>query len=691
MHRFIHRNKEKQLKAFMKGPRVKGVMLIAVIGLIATACQLPPPADPTGTIEVCKDAANGQGGKAFSFTLNGGASFTVLGGQCSGPKTITAGNVTVRETPATGTEVQDITSNHLVSKSIAASSAVVSVAAGSTVSNETLVRFFNQPIGGNTGQLKVCKQATASLVGSAFSFTRNGGPAESVAAGPIGSPNCTSLTTYQVGTNVNVAELPVVNTRVTSIVTSDGRGSNVNLGAGTVTATIGAGVTTVTYTNDVVPIPQTGYIEVCKAAGDQFTTGAFNFTINAPGFNATRVVQVGQCTEPILVPAGNVNVAEAARFPFDVSDISTNPVGRLVTSNLTNGTATVSVPVSSSSADETQVTFTNRARLGQVKVCKTLDANATALAGRAFNFNYTTAAGPGALSIIAGSAGTTSCKLIPVALPLGSAVSVTEQAQANVRLTSVVVSPASADAGSAPPTANLRVQPGISTATFTNAALGTIEVCKKALDASTAGQTFQFSVNGGAPFSVQAGKCAPPQVVLAGTATVQELPKANFTFDHSTATGPTGDNRVVSGANPVTVSVPFGGVENETTVTFYNRVNTGVYKVCKESSDPGLAGIQFAFTSTYTVNGTTVNNNYTLAPGECSAQSDPIPVVQANGAPVTVNVTEAPKAGTQVTGIAVTGAGALVASNPANGTSSFTIGQGVTIDTYTNARTPLVP
>ena len=60
-------------------------------------------------------------------------------------------------------------------------------------------------------------------------------------------------------------------TFVSGITVSDGRGSNTNLDAGTVSATIGSGVTVVTYTNDVNPILQFGYVEVCKDAGDALT------------------------------------------------------------------------------------------------------------------------------------------------------------------------------------------------------------------------------------------------------------------------------------------------------------------------------------------------------------------------------------------------------------------------------------
>ena len=121
------------------------------------------------------------------------------------------------------------------------------------------------------------------------------------------------------------------NTLVSSITVSDGRGSNVDTAAGTVTATIGAGVTVVTYTNIVAPVPQYGYIEVCKVAYGPYVSGSFDFTITAPGFTCNPSVLVGQCTEPIEVPAGNVSVAEAARFPYYVTTSTCIPSDRLVT------------------------------------------------------------------------------------------------------------------------------------------------------------------------------------------------------------------------------------------------------------------------------------------------------------------------------------------------------------------------
>ena len=231
-----------------------------------------------GTIEICKAAKNGMAGTPFQFSLNGGAAFTVNGGACSGPMAAPAGNNTVVETQQAGLEVQRIKAgNKKVSENLSTGTVVVKVKAGSTAANETLVTYTNRrnPAIG----LKVCKVTTdPTLQGDLFSFTENGGPAYSVAAGTPASPICSDVHRYPLDTQVNVAELAVPNTLVSRITVSDGRGSNIDTANRTVTATIGAGVTVVTYTNIVAPIPQFGYIEVCKESGDDYSSGGEGVT-----------------------------------------------------------------------------------------------------------------------------------------------------------------------------------------------------------------------------------------------------------------------------------------------------------------------------------------------------------------------------------------------------------------------------
>src|SRR5471030_2950054 len=224
---------------------------LVVPATVANAAAKPKVSAP-GTIEICKAAANGMSGKTFSFSVDGGAGIAVTGGGCSGPMSVSAGAHTVVEAPTAGLQVKAIKANHLVSKDISHGSVSVTVKAGSTEATETLVTYTN--IANPALGLKVCKSAGAAsptLVGDQFSFSENGGPAFSVAAGTVAAPVCGPVTKFRLGTVVSVAELATAGTHVSGITVSDGRGSNVNTAAGTATATIGAGVTIVTYTNDV--------------------------------------------------------------------------------------------------------------------------------------------------------------------------------------------------------------------------------------------------------------------------------------------------------------------------------------------------------------------------------------------------------------------------------------------------------
>ena len=664
--------------------------MLVVPATVANAAVKPKVSAP-GTIELCKAAANGMSGKTFSFSIDGGSAILVTGGGCSGPMSVAAGSHTIVEAPTAGLQVKAIKANHLVSKDLTHGTVTVTVKAGSTEATETLVTYTN--IANPALGLKVCKSAASNspnLVGDLFSFTENGNPPFSVAAGTVAAPNCGPVTKFKLGTVVNVSELATAGTFVSGITVSDGRGTNVNAAAGTVDATVGAGVTVVTYTNQVNPIAQTGYIEVCKSTYDEFVSGSFDFTITpATGPAIQQSVQVGQCTAPLLVNAGNVTVTEAAVFPTFVDGISVFPSGRTVSSNLSNRTVTVKV-VQGDSSTETAVDFDNATLRGNFKVCKTITASSSALAGKPFYFDVVDAFGSHTDTVYAGAAGTTACVIDFDNPPLGSAVSITEESTYSVVNTAVSVSPASNDTGSFVPTANLKIGAGFTTATFTNQAYGTVEICKVAADASTATQSFQFSVNGGAPIWVHAGQCSLPIAVPAGTATVAEAGKANFHLVSVAATGPAGETRVVSGTNPVTVSTPFGGVENETVVTFTNAVNTGQFKICKVSSEPTLQGVTFTFISVYELpNAGPVESIAQLTPGTCSQLSANIPVVDPDGNPIDIGVHEESVSGVAVSNIAVQN-GTLVSSDPGSGSATLHVNQGFTTITYTNVRTPPV-
>jgi hypothetical protein len=656
---------------------------------VQAATALPATSGTTGLIEICKSGNNGMSGQSFSFTLNGGTPFTVVGGGCSAAITTPAGKNTVVEAPTSGTVVKAIKAKGAISVDLSTGTVVVKVAAGTKVSTETVVTYTNAAL--PALGLKVCKQVgniSPSLIGQKFSFTENGGAAYNVMAGAPGSPNCGPVHSYKLGTKVNVAEAATAGTLVSGITVSDGRGSNVNTVAGTVTATIGSGVTIVTYTNDIHSLTQTGFLEVCKNAGDAYVKGSFDFTItDAAGVVNKASVAVGHCTAPIQVAVGNATVTEAARSPYFTSAISATPDGRVVSSNLTDQTVTVKV-VQGDSSTETIVTFENSTPLGFIKVCKALTADSGALVGQMFTFTVADVNGSHTLQLAAGDVGTTACVIDSTALPLGSAVSITEQPVPGVMVVGVSVAPAGQDAGSAAPTAKLTVGSGITTSTFTNQASGTLEVCKAAADASTKTQTFEFSVNGGAPIFVHAGECSKPLSVPVGTATIEEATSVNFHLVSVSAN--LGRLVTTPGDNPATVFTPFGGVANETVVTFTNAVDTGQFKICKVSTEPTLQGVTFHFTYSYTAYGTTVTGTAAMTPGSCSGISVTVPLVDSTGLPVAIKVTEKATATVAVSKIAIDN-GTIVTQNLTAGTATFNVNKGITIVTYTNVRTPVNP
>ncbi|MBE7190664.1 hypothetical protein, partial [Jatrophihabitans endophyticus] len=163
------------------------------------------------------------------------------------------------------------------------------------------------------------------------------------------------------------------------------------------------------------------------------------------------------------------------------------------------------------------------------------------------------------------------------------------------------------------------------------------------------GTPFYFSINGGTPIEVDAGACSPAIAVPAGTATVQEESTPNFNLEGFTAVGPDGSSRLVSGTNPITVNVPFGGVGNETLVTATNKVQTAQVKVCKELDTAVPAGKTFHFDATFELGNGDWEGDYPLSlkptgdgpSGEvCTNLSMPVPVIDGQGDPTTITVTE---------------------------------------------------
>jgi hypothetical protein len=402
----------------------------------------------------------------------------------------------------------------------------------------------------------------------------------------------------------------------------------------------------------------TGYVEACKVAGDSGVHGNVTITITAGSTTYSQIVPVGQCTGPLPVPAGTATVSETAPFPYYLHKVTTSPKAYLLSTNLAAGSATVKVVPSPDGSHETLVNLINKTGSGYFKICKVLSANSQDVinsGNNTFYFDVTlqragmSKMNYGTIAVTVPTVNQAAC-VLSHAVALDARISATEESATATTLTGITIQPMSADLGSSGRTANFMMgtsQGSVVTATFTNAAMGTIEVCKDVTDTDYNGTPFRFEVNGGTPFTVLAGQCSAPMQVPAGTATVQELRTANFALVGFTATGPDGSNRLLSGTNPIVVSTPYGDVGNETLVTATNQVNTGQFKVCKELDTNVPVGKTYTFTATINSGDSNYQWSTSLTPtgtgpsGEvCSGLSAPYPVVLPDGSHTTVTVYE---------------------------------------------------
>ncbi len=351
----------------------------------------------------------------------------------------------------------------------------------------------------------------------------------------------------------------------------------------------------------------------------------------------------------------------------------------------------------------TSAFFTNDTLTGYVKVCKSLAPNAQALSGQTFNFKVSDAAGTQWIDVVA-QYGQTPCSIDFTPLPAGSTATMTEVSTANTSISGVAVSPPNAGTTTSS-SASVTVSPtNINAGIFTNEALGWVEVCKDAGDASVTG-SFDFTVNGAPINPVAVNGCSQAIQVPAGTATIDESETNPDYYVSNTAAdgfnGSTFVNQLVTapGANPAVVNVPFGGVANETVVTYTNSTVDGVFKICtaQTSSDAMLAGDSFTYNWSYTVNGTTTSGTVPLvvptSGSQCSGQIGlpGIPVINSNGSPVTVSVTaEAPSlVGVVLAAFGYQGTGSVVPPAPTTPgplpqTATIDLGSGLNIETFTN-------
>lgn len=606
----------------------------------------------------------------------------------------------------------DLTRRHLVIRKLGAAVTPLLLATGFVVAFQPQIASAAQNT--TTPRLTVCSKGPAGY----SSFSLNGGKSFGLKAG-----QCSVNRLARVGLNKVTETRAASSSELKSISVSPSRTVvNSSIKTATVSLKLAARASaTVGYTNAKVQTAGTGYIELCKYGEDRWTQGDFTFTIS--GVAAPVTVLAGTCAAPVAVPAGSVTIHETEPANFNLAGVTTVPSTALSSVNLSAATATVTVPT----GVNVETSFYNEAALGVVKVCKTLAANAAALEGDTFVFDVSWSftppspsapiSGSGTVAVTAAMAtGVTVCEPFSTLLPVGTAVSITEDMAASPANTSPTVTgiiPPSANNGSTSTTANLIVAQGATDALFTDGALGYIEVCKNPVetfgqDNTVGAQPFSFSVDGGPAFTVTAGSCSAPMQVAVGNHTVQESLSNDFYFvsvSTVAADDPSGA-RLLSGAtmNPATVSVPYGGVGNETVVTFTNHTQGSQIKVCVEQTSPdaNLGGATFDVTGT-TSNGVSISSVLTLSPSTsnptgliCGSLTPIFDAINGSGNnPVTFSLTESAgpgvPAGTDIANVIYQGNGSGPSPDSfpqALGTSfSFTAGMGENVVTFVNGRT----
>lgn len=204
-----------------------------------------------------------------------------------------------------------------------------------------------------TGTLKICKVAGPGVaIGTLFTF-HVGSQVVMVPAGPAPGGTCEIGPSFPVGLPVTVAEQIPAGDAVSAITVAPASqlANGPSLAGGSVTVTVGPGVTEVTYTN-----ARTGYLEICKR-GD--VKGSFTFHVN-PGNLGPFVVPAGACSPAIQVAAGSVTIQEAWSPFATLSGCTTLPADRQ--GACAGLTSTVTVPPGDVS-NQTIAIITNRPRI----------------------------------------------------------------------------------------------------------------------------------------------------------------------------------------------------------------------------------------------------------------------------------------------------------------------------------------
>jgi hypothetical protein len=514
---------------------------------------------------------------------------------CATALTLPAGQVLISETLPTGTAMTAVSTlpsaGLLTASNLAAGTATVTVIAGAQT-----IATFTDSVTPTTGFLQICKVGgTGVRVGRNFTFSVAGTPII-VPAGLAPGGSCSTPLVLPAGPATVTETLPiglqltdVTTTPFASLVSSD-------LSAGQVTVTIPAGgQTVVTFSNARIPIPTTGFLQICKVAGAGIVTGT-NFVFMVAGTPVTVPAgppPQGSCGAAFARAAGPVVVTETLLSGTVLAAVTSLPSGTLIGSNLAAGAANVVVQ----NGGQTIVTFVDAIpggppSTGFLQICK------VAGAGIAVGTNFTFTVGGTPLTVAAGPAPGGSCSASLV-MPVGATL-ITETPSSGTALSSVSTLPAgmlvssNQTAGAATVTVNSGTQ---TIATFLNTIvsdipLGTLEICKLSGSGVAPGMSFSFDA-GGTPVTVAAGSCVSAATFPVGSSiVVSETPSAGTTVSAISVLPPDRLGVVDLSGGTATITIGTGLTE----VDFTNTAGgLGLLKVCKIAGSGITPGARFSF------------------------------------------------------------------------------------------------
>ena len=650
---------------------------------VATFVNTIPPPPITGFLQVCKIAGSGVTlGTTFAFDVAGTPVTVAAGapsaGSCGAALTLPAGQVLITETVPIGTAMTAVSTlpsaGLLTASNLAAGTATVTVIAGA----QTIVTFTDS-VAPTTGVLQICKVSGSGIVeGTIYSFsvadtqiTARAGPGPGgFCSRPVNLPAGPVLVTETIPIGV---QLTAVSTTPSGLLVSS------DLAAGHAMVTINAGGwTIVTFQNARIPVPPTGFLQICKVAGAGIVTGT-NFVFLAGGTPVTVPAGPppgGSCSAAFVQSAGPGTITETLLSGTVLAAVTTLPSGLLLGSNLAAGTATVFVQ----NGGQTIVTFVDAIpggppTTGFLQICKVAGAGIAV----GTNFTFTVAGTP--VTVAAGPAPGGACSS-PLTEPAGPVI-ILETLPSGTTLTDVTTLPGGSlvssnlAAGSVTVTVN---GGGQTIATFFDTIIpvlpgtGFLQICKVAGAGVAVGTQFTFSVAGN-PVTVLAGpapggSCSASLVMPVGAALIAETASPGTGLS-SVTTSPAG-LLVASNlaAGTASVSVNAGA---QTIVTFVNTIVSdiplGTLEICKLSGAGIAPGMSFSFS----VSGTPI----TVAAGSCvSAAAFPVGT--------SVAVTEAPSTGTTLSAISVLPADRQGVVDLAGRTVAVHIGTGLTEVDFTN-------